>query len=201
MRLQADPTVIYGLGGRLRRQPEEEAPFWRTGPLQHVHARRLAGRRRSRLPGLASLNSALRPAKTESLYYVFARRRLQPFSPAISMSTNRRGQQISAAGADEALRGQEFVTPGGSRRARGKIDATSSFIADFTRARGGRQCGRDARSRGGTESRRAAAQAHPAACDAAARRDAAAASPAREPITWAPRQSCRRWGAGHWVVL
>lgn len=68
MRLQADPTVIYGLGvgfdGNLRKRDLlQDGPYnsyTRTGLPPTPIA----------MPGLASLRAALHPAKTQALYYV-----------------------------------------------------------------------------------------------------------------------------------
>jgi UPF0755 protein len=68
MRLQADPTVIYGLGeafdGNLRRgHLQEDGPYnsyTRAGLPPSPIA----------MPGLASLRAALHPARTDALYYV-----------------------------------------------------------------------------------------------------------------------------------
>lgn len=68
MRLQADPTVIYGLGnsfdGNLRKiHLLEDGPYntyTRAGPPPTPIA----------MPGRAALRAALRPAKTDALYYV-----------------------------------------------------------------------------------------------------------------------------------
>jgi UPF0755 protein len=68
MRLQVDPTVIYGMGekfdGNLRRRDlETDTPFntyMRTGlPPQPIA-----------MPGLASLTAALNPANSDALYFV-----------------------------------------------------------------------------------------------------------------------------------
>jgi UPF0755 protein len=68
MRLQTDPTVIYGLGelfdGNLRKQDlTADGPYntyMRTGMPPTPIA----------MPGLASLHAALNPAQTDALYFV-----------------------------------------------------------------------------------------------------------------------------------
>jgi UPF0755 protein len=68
MRLQADPSVIYGLGdafdGNLKKKHLLEDGPYNTYTRAGLPPTPIA------MPGLASLKSALRPAKTESLYYV-----------------------------------------------------------------------------------------------------------------------------------
>jgi len=68
MRLQADPTVIYGLGdafnGNLKKSHLLDDGPYNTYTRAGLPPTPIA------MPGLASLRSALRPAKTEALYYV-----------------------------------------------------------------------------------------------------------------------------------
>ncbi len=68
MRLQADPTVIYGLGeefdGNLRK-----VHLLEDGPYNSYTRAGLPPTPIS-MPGLASLHAALQPAKTSALYYV-----------------------------------------------------------------------------------------------------------------------------------
>ncbi len=68
MRLQADPTVIYGLGnafdGNLKKIHLLEDGPYNTYTRAGLPPTPIA------MPGLASLRSALRPGKTEALYYV-----------------------------------------------------------------------------------------------------------------------------------
>ena len=68
MRLQADPTVIYGLGeafdGNLKK-----AHLLEDGPY-NTYTRAGLPPTPIAMPGLASLRAALRPARTEALYYV-----------------------------------------------------------------------------------------------------------------------------------
>jgi UPF0755 protein len=68
MKLQTDPTVIYGMGarfdGNLRKKDlESDTPFntyTRDGLPPHPIA----------MPGRAALQAAVNPAKTEALYFV-----------------------------------------------------------------------------------------------------------------------------------
>ena len=68
MRLQVDPTVIYGLGasfdGNLKRNHLAEDGPYNTYMRAGLPPTPIA------MPGLASLRSAMRPAKTDALYYV-----------------------------------------------------------------------------------------------------------------------------------
>jgi UPF0755 protein len=68
MRLQADPTVIYGLGntfdGNLRKIHLLEDGPYNTYTRVGLPPTPIA------MPGLASLRAAVRPIKTEALYYV-----------------------------------------------------------------------------------------------------------------------------------
>jgi UPF0755 protein len=68
MRLQVDPTIIYGLGntfdGNLKRSHLVEDGPYNTYTRAGLPPTPIA------MPGLASLRAALRPGKTEALYYV-----------------------------------------------------------------------------------------------------------------------------------
>jgi UPF0755 protein len=68
MRLQVDPTIIYGLGsefdGNLKKKHLLEDGPYNTYVRAGLPPTPIA------MPGLASLRSAMRPGKTESLYYV-----------------------------------------------------------------------------------------------------------------------------------
>jgi UPF0755 protein len=68
MRLQADPTIIYGLGntfdGNLKKSHLLEDGPYNTYTRAGLPPTPIA------MPGFASLRSALRPGKTEALYYV-----------------------------------------------------------------------------------------------------------------------------------
>jgi peptidoglycan lytic transglycosylase G len=68
MRLQADPTVIYGLGnafdGNLKKNHLIEDHPYNTYTRAGLPPTPIA------MPGLASLKSALRPGTTDALYYV-----------------------------------------------------------------------------------------------------------------------------------
>jgi len=68
MRLQVDPTIIYGLGptfdGNLRKKHLlEDAPY-------NTYTRAGLPPTPIAMPGLASLRAAMRPAKTDAMYYV-----------------------------------------------------------------------------------------------------------------------------------
>ena len=68
MRLQVDPTVIYGLGpsfdGNLKRSHLTEDGPYNTYTRAGLPPTPIA------MPGLASLRSATRPGKTDAMYYV-----------------------------------------------------------------------------------------------------------------------------------
>jgi UPF0755 protein len=68
MRLQADPTIIYGLGnsfdGNLKKSHLLEDGPYNTYTRAGLPPTPIA------MPGFASLRSAMRPGKTEALYYV-----------------------------------------------------------------------------------------------------------------------------------
>ena len=68
MRLQVDPTIIYGLGasfdGNLKRGHLAEDGPYNTYTRAGLPPTPIA------MPGLASLRSALRPGKTDAMYYV-----------------------------------------------------------------------------------------------------------------------------------
>ena len=68
MRLQVDPTIIYGLGvsfdGNLKRDHLADDGPYNTYTRAGLPPTPIA------MPGLASLRSAMRPGKTDALYYV-----------------------------------------------------------------------------------------------------------------------------------
>jgi len=68
MRLQVDPTIIYGLGasfdGNLKRDHLTDDGPYNTYTRDGLPPTPIA------MPGLASLRSAMRPGKTDALYYV-----------------------------------------------------------------------------------------------------------------------------------
>jgi UPF0755 protein len=68
MRLQVDPTIIYGLGGSFdgnlkRNHLLEDGPY-------NTYVRAGLPPTPIAMPGLASLRSAMRPARTDAMYYV-----------------------------------------------------------------------------------------------------------------------------------
>ena len=81
MRLQTDPTVIYGLGaafdGNLRRADlDTDTPF-NTYTRDGLPPTPIA------LPGAASLNAVLHPAATDALYFVARGDGSHEFSPTL----------------------------------------------------------------------------------------------------------------------
>ena len=70
MPLQSDPTVIYGHGGELRRQPAQGGPADRHARTTRYTRTRGCLPRPSRLPGRDALRAAVRPEATKALYFV-----------------------------------------------------------------------------------------------------------------------------------
>jgi UPF0755 protein len=68
MRLQTDPTVIYGMGedfdGNLRRRDLQTDSNWNTYTRAGLPPTPIA------MPGLASLQAAVNPAESKMLYFV-----------------------------------------------------------------------------------------------------------------------------------
>ena len=68
MRLQTDPTVIYGMGeafdGNLRRRDLQTDTTWNTYTRAGLPPTPIA------MPGLASLQAAVNPAESKMLYFV-----------------------------------------------------------------------------------------------------------------------------------
>jgi UPF0755 protein len=78
MRLQVDPTIIYGLGtlydGNIKRNHLLEDGPYNTYTRAGLPPTPIA------MPGLASLRSAMRPGKTDAMYYVSRRDGSSQFS-------------------------------------------------------------------------------------------------------------------------
>jgi len=108
MRLQADPTVIYGLGesfdGNLTK-----AHLLADGPY-NTYTRDGLPPSPIAMPGLESLRAALRPAKTDALYYVSRGDGTSEFSRSLAdhnLAVNkyqRAGARRSAGRADKGDR-------------------------------------------------------------------------------------------------
>ncbi|MDY0050404.1 MAG: endolytic transglycosylase MltG, partial [Halothiobacillaceae bacterium] len=81
MRLQTDPTVIYGLGagfdGDLRRRDLERDTPYNTYTRHGLPPTPIA------LPGRAAIEAATRPAVTDALYFVADGRGGHVFSPTL----------------------------------------------------------------------------------------------------------------------
>jgi len=81
MRLQVDPTIIYGLGeafdGNLKKKHLLEDGPYNTYTRAGLPPSPIA------MPGLASLHAAMQPAKTDALYYVSRGDGSSHFSPNI----------------------------------------------------------------------------------------------------------------------
>ena len=81
MRLQVDPTIIYGLGdtfnGNLKKKHLLEDGPYNTYTRAGLPPSPIA------MPGLASLHAALNPARTDALYYVSRGDGSSQFSPNI----------------------------------------------------------------------------------------------------------------------
>jgi UPF0755 protein len=79
MRLQVDPTIIYGLGetfdGNLKKKHLLEDGPYNTYTRAGLPPSPIA------MPGLASLHAAMKPAKTDALYYVSRGDGSSHFSP------------------------------------------------------------------------------------------------------------------------
>jgi len=81
MRLQVDPTVIYGLGdtfdGNLKKRHLLEDGPYNTYMRAGLPPSPIA------MPGLASIHAAMKPAKTDALYYVSRGDGTSHFSPSL----------------------------------------------------------------------------------------------------------------------
>lgn len=101
MRLQTDPTVIYGLGaafdGNLRRVHLQTDTPWNTYTRAGLPPTPIA------MPGLAALQAAVRPASSDALYFVARGDGSSQFSPTLA-EHNRAVQryQIAPAAAKRA---------------------------------------------------------------------------------------------------
>ena len=69
MRLQTDPTVIYGIGERFDGNLQQERSRNRHA-VQHLHPRAACRRRRSRCPARRRSTRCLHPAAVPYLYFV-----------------------------------------------------------------------------------------------------------------------------------
>jgi dTMP kinase len=113
MLLQTDPTVIYGMGDKLRRQPAQARPAGRHA-LQHLHPPGLPPTPIA-MPGLASLQAALHPPPTEALYFVARGDGSSQFSPTLDehnqavKALSERRKTVSASQSERRQRGK-FIT-------------------------------------------------------------------------------------------
>ena len=163
MRLQVDPTIIYGLGatfdGNLKRSHLTEDGPYNTYTRAGLPPTPIA------MPGLASLRSAMRPGKNRRHVLRVEERRLQPVL-AHAGRAQPRGRQVPVA--RRPMTGQ--VPHPGRRRRRRQVHAPAVHRRLRRCARPPRH--RDARA-GRHRPRRAPARSHPDAGDGARGRDAA----------------------------
>ncbi len=166
MALQTDPTVIYGLGDALRRQPAQARPARRYA-LQHLHAARpAADADRHAGPGVAARGAASLPDATCS---ISSRAATAPASfRARSTSTTGPWSVTSSIAEDERCAAR-FIT---LRRHRRRRQEHPPSLAGGASARQGQDGGADARA-GRTPTRREAARAAAGRTDAPGDRGAA----------------------------
>jgi hypothetical protein len=129
MRLQVDPTIIYGLGatfdGNLKRSHLTEDGPYNTYTRAGLPPTPIA------MPGLASLRSALRPGKDRRDVLRVEERRLEPLL-AHARRAQPRGHQVPAA--RRQMKRGKFLTLEGVDGA-GKSTHVQ-FIADFVASKG-----------------------------------------------------------------
>ncbi len=106
MRLQSDPTVIYGHGRELRRQPAGSATSMPTRPY-NTYTRDGLPPTPIALPGQASLDAAVNPPKTDFLYFVSRGDGTQRVFGEPHRSQSRRGK----IPARPALTGDRVIEP------------------------------------------------------------------------------------------
>ena len=173
MRLQVDPTIIYGLGtafdGNLKRSHLAEDGPYNTYTRAGLPPTPIA------MPGLASLRAAVRPGKTDAMYYVSRNDGSSHFSRTLE-EHNRAVARYQLRGGGE--RAGQVRDPG--RRGRsGQVHSPEKFVADFVATRRAARHP-DARARR-HRPRRAAARGDPLGSDDARGRDAAPLRGSRRP--------------------